>query len=235
MRQFYNRSEKHRLLIDVAFAIIAFTLYSFIPLVIMIDPSQAFYYSIAALILAFVFFLLCYRFIRRLNPSFQIKHVKPSYAIGIILATLIGSFILQSIIGQLRFWLLPEEASTSNQQSIAGMLQVDSLLFYSFVTIVFIAPLFEEFIFRRVLIGHLFAPKKILQFRIALSLVIFALLHVFSEVSNGVLPFLFSLITYLIVSGCFTIIYVKTGRMLYSVIAHILNNALAAIMLFSTL
>lgn len=119
------------------------------------------------------------------------------------------------------------------KHAISNLLQVDDLLVYSLITMVIIAPLFEELIFRRILIGNTFAPKKILVPRIIMSVSVFAMLHVFSEFSSGVIPFLFSLATYLVISCSFTLIYVLTSRMLYSVLAHILNNLLAALLLLS--
>lgn len=119
------------------------------------------------------------------------------------------------------------------KHAISNLLQVDDLLVYFLITMVIIAPLFEELIFRRILIGNTFAPKKILVPRIIMSVSVFAMLHVFSEFSSGVIPFLFSLATYLVISCSFTLIYVLTSRMLYSVLAHILNNLLAALLLLS--
>ncbi len=234
MNNLYNRSAKNKLFVDLFFAIIAFIFYSFVPLIMAIDSDHLFAYSLVTLVASFGLFLICYRFIRNLDESFQIKKMPFSIGAVVIVAVLFCSFVLQNAIGFFRSQVLPQtQLETSNQDAIANLLQVDDLLIYSLITMVIIAPLFEELIFRRILIGNTFASKKVLVPRIIMSVSVFAMLHVFSEFSSGVIPFLFSLATYLIISGSFTLIYVFTSRMLYSVLAHILNNLLAALLLLS--
>lgn len=234
MNNLYNKSAKNKFFVDLFFALIAFLFYSFVPLIMTIDSNHLFAYSLVTLIVSFGLFLISYRFIRSLDATFRIKKIAFPVGAIVVVAVLFCSFVLQNAIGFFRSRVLPQtQLETSNQDAIANLLQVDDLLIYSLITMVIIAPLFEELIFRRILIGNTFAPKKILVPRIIMSVSVFAMLHVFSEFSSGVIPFLFSLATYLVISYSFTLIYVLTSRMLYSVLAHILNNLLAALLLLS--
>ncbi len=235
MKTVYNKSATNKLLIDISFAIIAFLLYSMIPIIIEIGKSNLFLCSMIALIVSFIFIFICYSFIRHLDQDFRVKNTTLSKALLVIILTLISSFILQSIVGKLRTMVLSDHTDTSNQQAIAGLLEANSLLVYSLVSIVIIAPVFEELIFRRVLIGNTLAPKANLIFRIVLSILLFTFLHTYSEISNGLVPFIFSCLSYLIISCSFTFIYVVTGRMTYSVLAHCINNLIAVSLLLAQL
>lgn len=96
-----------------------------------------------------------------------------------------------------------------------GFYEYDSLIIYKIFSAVIIAPIFEELFFRKFLLGNLLKRYKRLT-GLIISSFCFAIIHI--ETPDNLIPtFLFGLI-----SG---LIFIKTKRILYSIILHFIMNS----------
>lgn len=106
-----------------------------------------------------------------------------------------------------------EGATPENQQKVEASIQTSFLMI---VPTVFLAPIVEEFFFRKILIGHLFAKHKYIG--LVVSSVIFASVHLLTG---------FSLVGFIMYGGLGLLlgfVYLKTNRLEASIVAHSFNN-----------
>ena len=85
----------------------------------------------------------------------------------------------------------------------------------SFFAVVFISPIFEELLFRGVMLNR-FKLIMPLTISILLMSLLFAAMHTFGSITSA---FVFSI--------CMAILYLKTDNILVPIFAHFLNNLLA--------
>ncbi len=132
----------------------------------------------------------------------------------IIVAIILGT-IVDTIINLLI--TIPESA---NQELVEDMFSHFPIV--ESISIVLFAPFIEEIIFRHILIGKLSSVIGI-NFAATLSCVLFAFIHSFFSIT---------IISYLPVSICLTIVYLKTNKnVVASMVFHLLWNSIAFLMM----
>lgn len=242
MRPFGKKERKTKrpfvqLLFAILTIIVVYSIYTALKLIILIDKSQIVLYTIISTILVVLLFIGVYWWVNRRESHLPNK--KP-YSIfkGIRLAVLMVVLIyfLQIILGLLQIAITGEQPDASaNQKSIEDLVNNPSTKLFIVLSIVVAAPLMEELMFRRILIGKVPEVKtKFFYFRVLLSILTFAFAHVITEFSNGLTTSeIFAIATYLVISTIITFVYVRTGSIWYSICAHFLNNSIAAISLLS--
>jgi len=110
--------------------------------------------------------------------------------------------------------------STPNQEKFDAFM----MKFVAFGVIygVICAPIIEEFIFRKVMLGHIFKEKKYIG--LIISTILFSFLHFVSGFS------LSGLIMYTSLGLVFGWLYIKTGRIETTIIIHMINNLITILM-----
>ncbi|SCS42575.1 CPBP family intramembrane glutamic endopeptidase [Staphylococcus caeli] len=117
---------------------------------------------------------------------------------------------------------------TQNDKLIESMYQSPLAIALSFFTIVIIAPVTEEFLFRYLLIGELGKKFNFIVMSVV-SVLVFASLHVTSAKSP------LEIVMYIIIAVGIVYVYLKTQRSLATAIAlHAMNNLFAYIMTIIT-
>lgn len=149
--------------------------------------------------------------------------------VGYAFLFFIAGRILVIIGSLLHLYLSGQElsANDTNVQMVGSMMSVDHPLF-SFLflaTIVFVAPLVEELVFRG--FGNvLFFKKQVSWLGAVVTSLIFALLHISSWTE---LP------TYLMLGLILYAAYARRGNVKDSILVHVLNNIPMTILLFFSL
>lgn len=178
--------------------------------------------DLIAFIILFGTWILFYRrsFKDRLTQG--IKHMKRYWKL--IILTFIVLFILKAIYPELVDLFAPESwkfDETENDKLIEQMFATPFSTFLAFFSIVIIAPINEEFLFRHLLIGEL-GKKFSFTLMSIISVIIFASLHV-TEAKSPL-----EIVMYLIIAIGLAYVYLKSGRKLSVAIAlHALNNLIA--------
>ncbi|MFP3726991.1 CPBP family intramembrane glutamic endopeptidase [Priestia filamentosa] len=126
-----------------------------------------------------------------------------------------------SMVAGIVFYLLKVklESSTANQDVLNDF--INSYAFMGIVFTVILAPIIEEFIFRKVMIGHIFKNHKYIG--LIVSSFLFGSLHLVAGFSW------FGLVIYSSLGFILGWIYIKTERIEASTTAHIFNNFISVI------
>lgn len=151
-----------------------------------------------------------------------LKYMKQYWKLIVI--TFIVLFILKAIYPELVNLFAPESwkfEETENDKLIGQMFATPLSTFLAFFSVVIIAPINEEFLFRHLLIGEL-GKKFSFTLMTIISVVIFASLHV-TEAKSPL-----EIVMYIIIAMGIAFVYLKSGRKLSVAIAlHALNNLIA--------
>lgn len=147
--------------------------------------------------------------------DFKLKMSLPKF-VGIVSLGTVGLFAV-SIIGSI-ILANSGEVTTANQQGIENLLKTTSLLPYT-LTIAFLAPIVEEYIFRGLIIGKL-SPRYRWSGAVV-SIVFFALIH--NPTNFG------SWITYGGMGVVLALTYCKTNSLGTCIAIHFTNNAIATL------
>lgn len=226
-----------QLFIGILVAIISFALFSSFQLIVLIEEITPIYQAViytAMTILLFVLFYWLYNNLQWENEIAKPVTIAKGVKISIYMAILI--LFLQMFIGMIQMFVLGDQAQVSaNQSSIETLVNNDRTYYLMIAMILIGAPLSEEFVFRRALIGKIPTVKtKMFYFRVFLSVVSFALIHLVMELNGGLtVEELFPLAIYLAISAVVTYVYVKTGSLWYSILTHFLNNAIGILAMLS--
>ncbi|MFB5545125.1 CPBP family intramembrane glutamic endopeptidase [Bacillus cereus] len=151
------------------------------------------------------------------NPKLSIKLSRNSFIwilVGIIfvfLAQIVGSMLDKSI-----FQLTTQSANTSNTVAAAAISPV------ALISIVLLAPLVEEFVFRYAAINILKSKFK-QTWSILISSSFFSIMH-FD------FPFIFG---YFLIGVILALVYVRTNRLLVSFVVHASMNLIVVILQIS--
>lgn len=127
-----------------------------------------------------------------------------------IVATLCGMFCFNVLTEQLQL-------EDMTEQMIMGM----SSRFLGIVSIVIMAPVAEEVVFRSAVIGTMLRHGVRPWVAITVSALLFAIVHF----NPAQIPFAF------IIGILFAILYVKSGSVVPSTVCHILNNGISVILM----
>lgn len=131
---------------------------------------------------------------------------------------IIGSNAIISIIGA-NFSF----ATNSENQEIINDLSVSSPLLL-FMATVFVFPIVEEFVYRKLIMGHIF--KNYMKTGLFVSSVLFGLAHFsLAGLRENFDPF--NLLSYMVMGFFFGLVYLKTKRIEAAITAHLMNNLLA--------
>ncbi|MCE4048767.1 CPBP family intramembrane glutamic endopeptidase [Bacillus sp. Au-Bac7] len=142
--------------------------------------------------------------------------------LGWAILLLFLKFILTALLIGLLFLLGkdPDFTVPKNQQKAEEFIQMTGL---SVITIIILAPIIEEFFFRKIIVGHLFFRHKYIG--VIVSGLLFGGVHVIAGFT------LQAFIAYTVMGLLFGFVYVKTGRLETSIIAHGVNNLIALLKL----
>ena len=161
-------------------------------------------------------FPIFYWLMKKINSvKVETISVKPKTFIMYIGITLTLMWI-GNIIGLIITTLL----SITLQNDIANPIQQvinNTDIWFNLLVISIIAPIFEEILFRKFLIGR--TIKYGAKVSIILSAVIFALFH------GNLNQFFYALL----MGGFFAYVYIKTGKIVYTIILHIIVNLLGSV------
>ncbi|WP_436862246.1 CPBP family intramembrane glutamic endopeptidase [Staphylococcus caeli] len=185
--------------------------------------------EIVSFLIIFGFWMLFHRksFKQQLYQGFQ--NIKRHWKL--IGVTFIIMFVFNAIYPTLVDIFAPEQwkfEQTQNDKLIESMYQSPLAIALSFFTIVIIAPVTEEFLFRYLLIGELGKKFNFIVMSVV-SVLIFASLHVTSAKSP------LEIVMYIVIAVGIVYVYLKTQRSLATAIAlHAMNNLFAYIITIIT-
>lgn len=169
--------------------------------------------SFVVALLIILFLLIPERTERRLHPRLRkttVSHAMKWAIIGVFLA-----FVAQFFAIFIETELLGIEPGSENTQEIIRMIEVLPVFA---IIVAMVGPVLEEIVFRKIIFGALY--KKFNFFLSALlSAVIFAVVHFdFTHI-----------LIYTAVGFVFSLLYVKTGRIIVPIIAHVAMNGYAVL------
>ncbi len=136
------------------------------------------------------------------------------YAIYVFFGGKIATAMVVVIIALL-FSLNMEEAP-QNQQAVEQLIRTS---FITVIQVTILAPIIEEFFFRKIIIGHIFTKHKYLG--LLFSSILFGGMHMLAGFS---LP---GMILYTGLGFFLGLVYIKTNRLETSIIAHGFNNLIS--------
>ena len=189
--------------------------------VLMEKMMTALYYPwYINLLQALIFALIIYLYRRKDIHFFSFKKLPLREALWIVAASvgLVGiSTVLEVVID--RIW---PSFNTANQMSLEAIFSQSSVI-TMFISIVILAPIVEEVMFRGVFMKVLFKKYPALGFVICATL--FTLVHSPTD--------FLSFLVYFVMALGLGFIYWRTERIEASIFAHMLNNLLGFIMIVS--
>ena len=99
------------------------------------------------------------------------------------------------------------------------------------ISTIFLAPVIEELIFRKVIFHY--TKKYSIVASYLISIILFTLPHMISSSISNFGVWALQCVPYMVCGGLLCLIYHKSGFNIYSSIcAHMLNNALAVVLVF---
>ena len=142
------------------------------------------------------------------------------YGIVLILASMLVGLITNMFI---------ETSVNVNQNAVNNMILSNPIM--SFITVVIMGPIVEEFTYRYGLFGILKAKNKVLAYIV--TILLFAFIH-FEFTSDPKLLFneFLNLPSYLVSASVLCIAYDKSDNLAVPIIAHIFNNFISFVMMF---
>lgn len=227
-----------QLLFAILTIVIVFFIYSLLQGISLLSKTQATLFTTISIVLIVLLFCLVYWWVSKRQRN--IPSVQPAAPLRGLKIALLGAvlvLIMQTFVGILQMLIIGDTNSSANQQEIEKMFKNSDTFLFILVSILIAAPLMEELLFRRILIGKVPPIKtKMFYFRVFLSIISFAAMHLITELVKGIgVEELFSLLTYLLISLIITFVYVRTGSLWYSITAHFLNNAVAVLSMLALL
>ncbi|MFC5713867.1 CPBP family intramembrane glutamic endopeptidase [Thalassorhabdus alkalitolerans] len=148
------------------------------------------------------------------HPNMRVTskgHATKWAIIGVFLA-----FIAQYIAILIETYALGIDPGSENTQEI---LEIVRMMPFFAIIVALIGPILEEIVFRKVIFGALYKRMNFF-FSALISALIFAVVHLDFE----------HLLVYMAVGFVFSYLYVKTGRIIVPILAHVAMNAYAVLM-----
>lgn len=112
-------------------------------------------------------------------------------------------------------------SSTANQENVDAFVHQFKVL--GFLYVVLFAPIIEEFVFRHVMLGHLF--KNHTRIGLFVSTILFGGLHLIAGFSIS------GLVIYMVFGYLFGYIYLKTKRIESTIVIHMINNLVSILLM----
>ena len=157
---------------------------------------------------------------------FKFKEKKNFY-LWFVPVAVIGFVLICYLVDLLFTKIIP---SSENQQQIENILKNGGLI-PMVITTLFLAPLVEELVFRKCIFS-LCGKKRIVLAYIS-SIILFVFPHMLST-STDVLTWFLQTIPYIVAASLFATIYHLSGFNFYvTLLAHVANNGLALILVFT--
>ncbi len=152
--------------------------------------------------------------------QFKVKDI----GIGILITLLIVlSNAIISLIG-VQF----SYAASSDNQNMINDLSVNFPILI-FITTVLIAPIVEEFFYRKLIMGHIF--KHYAKTGLLVSSILFGFAHF--SIDSLIYNFNpFNILSYIVMGFFFGLIYYKTKRIEASIVTHLINNLMSMSIVF---
>lgn len=193
---------------------------------IQIEEALSFSAIFAKIAPIFIFVFLAFLYRKMFNESplkwsqFQFKDTW----IGLLTtAIIILSNMIISQIGE-------KFSYTANSENQEVIMQLSiSFPVLTFLATVFVAPIVEEFFYRKLIMGHIF--KDYAKAGLLVSSILFGLSHfTMSSLIEQFQPF--HLLSYILMGFFFGLVYAKTKRIEASITAHFINNLISALILW---
>lgn len=148
----------------------------------------------------------------------------------LIFGCLVGYAVLYvaNILGGLITLLLGGGDTSQNQSLIVSLAQNHPLIM--FTTSVFMAPFFEEIIFRGMIFGWLYEVHPVVA-HIG-SAFIFGFIHVMNAVFSGNIAEMVQIFSYMFMGFVLSYLYSKKNNILVPMMSHAMNNLVSMIMVF---
>ena len=180
--------------------------------------------SIVVQVIAYIFFIcaVCVICNKVLVTEFNNFKLKLGRNIGLIFAFGVGIYVVDVIVGYI-YAKLGETGTSMNQLMIYGALS-SPVKWPTILLVVILAPIVEELIYRKFMIGTLHQKLKLPLWGAGLlSAAIFALIHVSSSIDQLIyFPQYFALAFVLVAA------YIYSGQNIYfSIGVHIFNNTVS--------
>ncbi len=136
----------------------------------------------------------------------------------IIMVTLItGAYLIMYLIGV-------DLLMVGDNQSMINVVLLNNPNPYVFLTVMLIAPLIEEFIFRYGLTGNLLKPLPNIL-RVIIGALVFSFIHIgLSQLGFGLSTTIQLLLMYLPMALIYNIAYIREKNIIYPLSLHIINN-----------
>lgn len=160
--------------------------------------------------------------------DYQLSKSLSKKTIGFVIAgylyVLLGNILSNIILTFLEFVFSSTYTPASNQLFIESLLQNDGLILMILGAVI-LGPIVEELVFRKAMFGLI--PKPTIA--LIVSSVIFALIHVFSELLTlSLLNIILTMIPYLTMGFIFGFIYLKYNKNIYiPILVHMFTNLIS--------
>lgn len=181
--------------------------------------------AITVLVTIALFFLFRYCYRKQLDYdndwNFNQKPHWSSKRIGLSILGFVAIMALQIILSI----FLTHGQSSNNQELLQKIANKATILFFIYTA--FLAPIFEEFIFRGLFFNIFFTKENKLNFWLGIFFngFLFGFLHDPSLSKSSVV--------YITMGMILALVYLKTKDLRYSIIVHILNNCVAVLGMLS--
>ncbi len=186
------------------------------------NPHQKWVSKILGFVISYlVLFKIFWKVEVPIKVNFKLNKYKISILIYLIIASIGIELLYQLFFDINKLMEFYNNGYLNLEKESYSINQID--LLYQFVTVIFITPLLEELFFRKFLISKLLKKNSIIT-SILISGSCFAIIHIETPV-NLIPSFLFG-----ILSG---LIFIKTGKILYSIFFQILMNSYYLIFLIN--
>ena len=201
--------------------IINFLIYLFVPsiLPLFITSNTNSKEYIILLFISYLLVALYFIFINKKELKTSIKALKLNKIKTLIIIFIIG-FILNIISNYIINYIIIPNGISNNELANRKLLMNNKIIFSILLCI--IIPFIEEVLFRLEL-------KKIINNKyiyLFITSIIFSLLH---NISDTRIIELLYIIPYFILGFTFASIYIKSDNIIYSIIAHMINNLIAVL------
>ncbi len=196
-------------------------LYKWINPNITAEAAESFIVIMITLTPILIFSVLAYLYKKWLKEvpikwsQFKAKDIGIGFLITLLI--ILSNAIISLIGAQFSY-----EASSDNQNIINDLSVSFPILI--FVGTVLIAPIVEEFFYRKLIMGHIF--KHYAKTGLLVSSVLFGFAHFsIDSLIDNFNPF--NLLSYIVMGFFFGLIYYKTKRIEAAIVAHLINNLIA--------
>lgn len=191
---------------------------------------------VIALIWIYCLLQLPFRFKANNEPYRYIKKWQNPYAIASInVICIMVANVIWFIIGTKLFNLHQGQLTSQNQQNIMSFTHNSLSLTFILLMAIVVAPIVEEFCFRYLIIGPDKNNHHLIKTKIALAIILFALVHVSSQIAQviqgqtTIQEWIYYFVVYSIIGADLTYIYYKKRNYKLNILCHGAYNLVAMV------